>query len=70
MGVDPADFTYEEMLSLLQKDEPITKYNESIIRNLISKMFGINSSIIKSMIQTGEDAFTGDPVSLQKHKLM
>jgi hypothetical protein len=66
MGVDPADFTYEEMLSLLQKDEPITKYNESIIRNLISKMFGINSSIIKSMIQTGEDAFTGDPVSFTK----
>jgi hypothetical protein len=69
MGVDPDDFTYEELLSLLQKDEPITKYNESIIRNLISKMFDINSSIIKSMIRTGVDAFTGDPVDFTKSQV-
>lgn len=66
MDIDPSDLSYDELKSLLEKDEPITKYKESIIRDTISRMFDINSSIIKKMVSTGIDAFSGEKVDFTK----
>jgi len=62
MGIDVSDFSYEDMMMLLESDKPITKYNEGIIRDTINRAFGIYSSIIKDAIRTGKDPFTGEDV--------
>lgn len=66
MGVSADGLTYEDLMDLLDETKPTKKYNESIVRSAIQKMFDINSSIIKSMLDTKVDAFTGDPVSFTK----
>jgi hypothetical protein len=62
MGVDASDLSYEDMMSLLDSKEPITKYNEGIIRSTINKMFDIYSTIIKETIRTGKNQFTEENV--------
>lgn len=62
MGIDVSDFSYEDMMMLLESDKPITKYNEGIIRDTINKAFSVFSSIIKESISTGKDPFTGEDV--------
>ena len=68
MGVDVSDLSYDEMMMLLDSKEPITKYNEGIIRSAINKAFGIYSSIIKNSISTGKDPFTDEKVSFTKNQ--
>ena len=68
MGVDVSDLSYDEMMMLLDSKEPITKYNEGIIRSAINKAFGIYSSIIKNSINTGKDPFTDENVSFTKNQ--
>ena len=62
MGIDVSDFSYDDMMMLLEGDKPITKYNEGIIRSTINKAFSVFSSIIKESISTGKDPFTGEDV--------
>jgi hypothetical protein len=53
-------------MSLLDSKEPITKYNEGIIRSTINKAFNVFSSLIKETIATGKDPFTGEDVEFTK----
>jgi hypothetical protein len=62
MGIDVSEFSYDDMMMLLDSDKPITKYNEGIIRDTINRAFGIYSSIIKDAMRTGKDPFTGEDV--------
>jgi hypothetical protein len=66
MGIDVSDFSYEDMMMLLDSDKPITKYNEGIIRDTINKAFSIYSSIIKDVIRTGNDPFTGEDINFSE----
>jgi hypothetical protein len=69
MGIDTKGLTYEELIGLLGKGKTITKYNEGIIRATINRMFDINSSVIKSMIEKGVDVFTGEKVSFTRSQV-
>ena len=62
MGIDVSDFSYDDMMSLLDIKKPITEYNEGIIRGTIQKMFNIYSSIINETINTGKDQFNDEDV--------
>lgn len=66
MGVDVSELSYDDMKLLLESKEPITKYNEGIIRSTINKAFNIYSSLIKETIATGKDPFTGEDVEFTK----
>lgn len=68
MGVDVSDLSYDEMMSLLDSKEPITKYNEDIIRSTINKMFNIYSTLINETIDTGKDPFTDESVDFTKNQ--
>lgn len=58
MGVDVSDLTYDQLLELLDdSSKPIDKYKETIIRDIINKMFDTYSGIIESMLETGKDPF-------------
>jgi len=63
MGIDSSEFSYDELVDMLKKDKPISKYNESIIKDTVDKMFGTYSAVIKDIIKTGVDPFTGEDVS-------
>lgn len=62
MGIDASELSYDDMIELLDKKEPITKYNEGIIRDTIQKMFDVYSSIINETINTGKDQFNDEDV--------
>ena len=62
MGIDVSELSYEDMMLLLDSKEPITKYNEGIIRSTINKMFDIYSTIINETIRTGKNQFTDEDV--------
>jgi hypothetical protein len=67
MGIDASDLSAEEMMSLLNdKQKPVPEYNKVIIKDTIKKAFDTYSSIIKSMLKTGKDAFTGEDISLSE----
>jgi hypothetical protein len=66
LDVDASEFSAEEIDALLKGEKPITKDNEKIVRATINKAFDIYSSIIKEVIRTGEDSFTGDPIDFTK----
>jgi hypothetical protein len=66
MGVDVSELSYDDMMQLLDSKEPITKYNEGIIRDTIQKMFDIYSSIINATIDTGKDQFNDEDVEFTK----
>lgn len=66
MGIDASEFSAEQMLDLLKGDESITKYNEGVVRDTINKAFQVYSAIIKNIIKTGKDAFTGEDIEFTK----
>lgn len=66
MGVDVSDLSYEDMMQLLDSKEPITKYNEGIIRSTINKMFNIYSTLIETALDTGKDPFTDEDIEFTK----
>lgn len=68
MGIDVSEFSYDEMVELLKKDKPITKYNEGIVRSTINKMFNVFSAMISENIKSGEDPITGDKVDYTKEQ--
>jgi hypothetical protein len=68
MGVDVSDLSYDDMMQLLDSKEPITKYNEGIIRSTIQKMFNIYSTLIDTTLDTGKDPFTDEDIDISKNK--
>ena len=68
MGIDVSEFSYDEMVELLKKDKPISKYNEGIVRSTINKMFNVFSAMISENIKSGEDPITGDKVDYTKEE--
>ena len=62
MGIDVSELSYDDMIELLDKKKSITKYNESIIRDTIQRMFNIYSGIINETINTGKDQFNNEDV--------
>jgi len=68
MGIDVSELSYDQMMELLDSKQPITKYNESIIRDTIQKMFDIYSSIINATIKTGKDQFNDEDVEFTKNQ--
>jgi hypothetical protein len=69
MGVDVSDLSAEDMLEFLSNDEPITKYNEGIVRSTINKMFNIYSTLISESFSTGKDVFTDEDVSFTQEQM-
>lgn len=55
MGIDASELSYDEMMQLLESEEPITKYNEGVIRDTINKMFDLYSAFINDMLENNED---------------
>ena len=68
MGIDVSELGYDDMMQLLDSEEPITKYKEGIIRDTIQKMFNIYSSIIDETIKTGKDQFNDEDVEFTKNQ--
>ena len=68
MGIDASELSYDDMMELLDSKEPITKYNESIIRDTIQKMFDIYSGIINETINTGKDQFNDEDIEFTKNQ--
>lgn len=66
MGIDVSDFSYDDMIALLEKGEPISKDNESIIRATINKAFSIYSSVIKKALANNVDPFTDAPFEVSE----
>ena len=66
LGVDVSEFSYDDIVDILQNDKPTTEYNEGIIRSSINKMFNIYSTLINESIDTGKDPFTGEDVEYSK----
>jgi ribosomal protein S20 len=60
MGIDVSEFSYDDMVELLKKDKPTTKYNEGIVRSTINKMFNVFSAMISENIKNNEDPITGE----------
>jgi len=67
MGVDASKLSYDEMMQLLESEEPITKYNEGVVRDTINKMFDLYSAFINDMLENNEDIdFTNKQKDLVK----
>lgn len=67
-GVDPAEFSYDDMLELMETKGEVPKKNEAVIRSAINKAFGIYSTVIKKTIANGVDPFTEAPVEISESK--
>lgn len=68
MGIDVSELSYDDMMDLLDSKQPVTKYQEGIIRDTIQKMFDIYSSIINATIDTGKDQFNDEDVEFTKNQ--
>ena len=62
LGIDASNLTYDQLAELLAGKEPETKYDKAIVMDAIRKAFDTYSTIIKEMLATGKDPFTGDDV--------
>jgi len=67
MDIDTEGMTIEELNMIMEGDEKIDKYKESIVRDIVKKAFDVYSNVIEEMLKTGYDAFyTGEKLSLSK----
>ena len=66
LDADLEGATLQELIDLVKSGKPIDKQKETIIRDAIKKMFDINSSIIKHIIEKGEDPFTGEKIDVRE----
>ncbi len=62
-GVDLSEFSYEELLGLLEKNTKATKDDDKIVRSIATKAFDIFKSLINSMVENKVDPFTGEAVT-------
>jgi hypothetical protein len=66
LGIDATDMTYKEIVDLmkaLKEDKPLTDEQEKAAKDIAKKQFEMNAAIIKEMIESGKDPFTGDDIS-------
>lgn len=68
MGVDASDLSYEQLSELIRSGKPITKYNESILRTAINKMFDVYSTVVNDMFDKSKDPFTGEDITIDANK--
>jgi len=66
MGIDASKFSAEEMLDLLKGEEEIKVNDEKSIKETAKNAFRVYASIIRNMINTGIDSFTGEEVEFTK----
>lgn len=66
MGIDASKFSAEEMLDLLKGDEEVKVNDEKSIKETAKNAFRVYASIIRNMINTGIDSFTGEEVEFTK----
>jgi hypothetical protein len=64
LGVDAKDLSYEDLLAILSETDKKSKGkdNDKLVRDAINKAFDVYSSVIKSIIKTGVDPFSGQEV--------
>jgi hypothetical protein len=62
LGIDASNLTYDQLAEILAGKEPETKYDKAIVMDAIRKAFSTYSTIIKEMLATGKDPFTGEDV--------
>lgn len=67
-GVDASEFSAEEIDALLESDKDLSKDNEKVVRAAIKKAFDIYSTVIKDMLETKIDSFTGEDVEFTKQE--
>jgi hypothetical protein len=58
MGIDASEMKYEDLLKLLESEEPVSKKDETIIRDTIKKAFDAYSDTIKQIMADDEFEFT------------
>ena len=66
LGIDATDMTYKEIVDLmraLKEDKPLTDEQQKAAKDIAKKQFEMNAAIIKEMIESGKDPFTGDDIS-------
>ena len=65
LGIDAKDLSYEDLLAILSDTDTKSKGkdNDKLVRDAINKAFDVYSSVIKSIIKTGVDPFSGQEVS-------
>jgi hypothetical protein len=68
LGFDGTGMSYDELSELLASTEPVSKYNEGLIRAAVIKAFDTYKSIAESMISTGVDPISGDPVDYTENQ--
>ena len=66
MGIDASKFSAEEMLDLLKGYEKVKVNDEKAIKETAKNAFRVYASIIRNMINTGIDSFTGEEVEFTK----
>ena len=64
LGVEAKDLSYEDLLDILSSaaTKGKGKDNDKLVRDAINKAFDVYSSIIKAIIKTGVDPFSGQDV--------
>lgn len=64
LGVDAKDLSYEDLLAILSETDKKSKGkdNDKLVRDAINKAFDVYSSVIKNIIKTGLDPFSGQEV--------
>ena len=64
LGIDAKDLSYEDLLAILSENDKKSKGkdNDKLVRGAINKAFDVYSSVIKSIIKTGVDPFSGQEV--------
>jgi GNAT superfamily N-acetyltransferase len=62
LGVDASELSYDQLVQMLEKEGPMTKDNEKLVRSAINKAFDLYSTLVKESITTGKDLFTGEDV--------
>jgi hypothetical protein len=74
-GVDPSDLSYDEMRQILDspkedsdKQQRYLDNKQKLIRDSIKKFFSYHAGIIKKMIDTGSDVFTGNSINIDANK--
>lgn len=66
LDADLTGATLQELIDLVKSGKTIDENQETIIRDAIKKMFDINSTIIRSIIEKGEDPFTGEKIDVKE----
>jgi hypothetical protein len=65
LGVDATEFSAEEIEALLKSDKELSKDDEKIVRAAIQKGFDVYSTMVKDLIETRKDVFTGEDIALK-----